>query len=496
MQQKLNLYNTLTRKKEVFEPLHAPFVGMYVCGPTVYGEPHLGHARSAVTYDVLYRFLKSEGYKVRYVRNVTDVGHLENDADEGEDKIQKRAKLEHLEPMEVAQHYTNIYHEELRRLNVLPPDIEPRASGHIIEQIQMIQEILDNGLAYEANGSIYFDVQAYNKNHNYGKLSGRNIDDLIGNTRDTEGQEEKRSPVDFALWKKASPAHIMRWASPWGDGFPGWHLECSAMSRKYLGTTFDIHGGGLDLMFPHHECEIAQSQASNSHTDAARYWIHNNMITVGGQKMGKSLGNFINLSELFSGSHEMLEQAYTPMTVRFFILQAHYRSTLDFSNEALQAARKGYTRLMNGLNILRKLKYPDESAEPDGKLNEEFLKLAEDCYRGLNDDLNTARTIAALFNLLKKINGLNLGQIKIEQLSRGTFDTIRSTYQELVLDVLGLQEEPVGDLEEMLDLVLQFYKEAKETKNYDKVDVIRAELKKQGITIKDLKTGIDWAYEE
>ena len=498
MQQKLNLYNTLSRKKEVFEPLHAPFVGMYVCGPTVYGEPHLGHARSAVTYDVLYRFLKSQGYKVRYVRNVTDVGHLENDADEGEDKIQKRAKLEHLEPMEVVQHYTNIYHEELRKLNVLPPDIEPRASGHIIEQIEMIQEILDNGLAYEVNGSIYFDVKAYNKDHNYGKLSGRNIDDLLGNTRDTEGQDDKRSPVDFALWKKASAAHIMRWPSPWSDGFPGWHLECSAMSRKYLGTTFDIHGGGLDLMFPHHECEIAQSQASNSHTDAARYWIHNNMITVNGQKMGKSLGNFINLSELFSGNHKMLQQAYTPMTVRFFILQAHYRSTLDFSNEALQAARKGYTKLMNGLNVLKKLEYPEDTTivEPDAKLNEEMLKLTEDCYRGMNDDLNTARTIASLFNLLKKINSLNLGQISMAQLTRGTFDTIRDTYQELVLNILGLQEEPLGDMEEMLDLVLQFYKEAKEAKHYDKVDVIRAELKKQGIVIKDLKTGIDWAYEE
>ena len=428
MQQKLNLYNTLTRKKEMFEPLHAPFVGMYVCGPTVYGEPHLGHARSAITFDILYRYLKSEGYKVRYVRNVTDVGHLENDADEGEDKIQRKAKLEHLEPMEVVQHYTNIYHEELRKLNVLPPDIEPRASGHIIEQIEMIQEILGNGFAYEVNGSVYFDVAAYHKNHNYGKLSGRVIEDLLGNTRDTEGQEEKRSPVDFALWKKASPAHIMRWPSPWSDGFPGWHLECSAMSRKYLGTSFDIHGGGLDLMFPHHECEIAQNQASCDHSDGARYWVHNNMITVGGQKMGKSLGNFINLGELFSGNHEMLEQAYSPMTVRFFILQAHYRSTLDFSNEALQAARKGYTKLMNGLNVLKKLKYPEEAAatEPDAKLNEELLKLTEDCYRGLNDDLNTARTIASLFNLLKKINSLNLGQISIEQLSRATFDTIRA----------------------------------------------------------------------
>lgn len=498
MQQKLNLYNTLTRKKEEFEPLHAPFVGMYLCGPTVYGEPHLGHARSAVTFDVLYRYLKYAGYKVRFVRNITDVGHLENDADEGEDKIEKRAKLEHLEPMEVVQHYTNIYHQDMDKLNVLRPDIEPRASGHIIEQIEMIQEILDNGMAYEVNGSVYFDVPAYNKEHKYGKLSGRVIEDLMANTRDTEGQSDKRSPLDFALWKKASPSHIMRWPSPWSDGFPGWHLECSAMSRKYLGTTFDIHGGGLDLMFPHHECEIAQSQASNNHTDAAKYWVHNNMITVNGQKMGKSLGNFINLSELFSGNHEMLEEKYSPMTIRFFILQAHYRSTLDFSNEALQAARKGYTKLMNGLNVLKKLQYPEDDATvtPDAKLNEEMLKLTEDCFRGLNDDMNTARTIASLFNLLKKINSLYLGQLNIAHLTRGTYDTIRNTYQELVQDVLGLKEEQIGDMDEMLHLVLGFYKEAKEGKAYDKVDAIRAELKKQGIVIKDMKTGIDWAYEE
>ncbi|QCR24426.1 cysteine--tRNA ligase [Pontibacter sp. SGAir0037] len=496
MQHKLSLYNTLTRKKEVFEPLHAPFVGMYVCGPTVYGEPHLGHARSAVTFDVLYRYLKQLNYKVRYVKNITDVGHLENDADEGEDKIQKKAKLHHLEPMEVVQYYTNLYQRDIGKLNVLSPDIEPRASGHIIEQIQMIEEILENGMAYIENGSVYFDVPAYHKNHNYGKLSGRIVEDLLNNTRELEGQGEKHSPLDFALWKKASPTHIMRWPSPWGDGFPGWHLECSAMSRKYLGTMFDIHGGGLDLMFPHHECEIAQSQASHNHSDSARYWIHNNMITVNGQKMGKSLGNFINLSDLFSGNHPMLEQAYSPMTIRFFILQAHYRSTLDFSNEALQAARKGYTKLINGLRVLEKLQYSEAEATPDEKLNQELLKLSEDCYRGLNDDLNTARTIASLFNLLKKINSLYLGQLPIDALSRGTFDTIRNTYNELVLDVLGLREEPTGDLENMLDLVLDFYKEAKEAKAYDKVDVIRAELKKQGIVIKDLKTGIDWAYEE
>ncbi|NEM96901.1 cysteine--tRNA ligase [Pontibacter burrus] len=496
MQQKLNLYNTLTRKKEVFEPLHAPFVGMYVCGPTVYGEAHLGHARAYVTFDVLYRYLKYLNYKVRYVRNITDVGHLVNDADEGEDKIAKIAKVQHLEPMEVVQHYTNRFHEDMALLNILSPDIEPRASGHILEQIEMIQEIIANGFAYEVNGSVYFDVPAYNKDHNYGKLSGRIIEDLLSNTRETEGQHEKRSPLDFALWKNASPEHIMRWPSPWGNGFPGWHLECSAMSRKYLGQIFDIHGGGLDLMFPHHECEIAQSQASNSKSDEAKYWVHNNMITINGQKMGKSLGNFITLGELFSGNKELLEQAYTPMTVRFFILQAHYRSTLDFSNEALQAARKGYTKLMNGLRVLQKIQYPDEAATPDEKLNEELLKLTEDCFRGLNDDMNTARTIASLFNLLKKINSLYLGQLQIGSLTRGTFDTIKETYNTLVLDILGLKEEPLGDQEEMLHLVLEFYKEAKEAKAYDKVDAIRAELKKQGIVIKDLKTGIDWAYEE
>ncbi|WP_239020995.1 cysteine--tRNA ligase [Pontibacter arcticus] len=496
MQQKLNLYNTLTRKKEEFQPLHPPFVGMYLCGPTVYGEPHLGHARSAVTFDVLYRYLKFIGYKVRYVRNITDVGHLVNDADEGEDKIQKLAKLENLEPMEVAQNYTNIYHRDISRLNNLPPDIEPRASGHIIEQIEMIQEILENGFAYEVNGSVYFDVEKYNKAYKYGKLSGRVIEDLIGNTRTLDGQDEKRASVDFALWKKASPTHIMRWASPWSDGFPGWHLECSAMSRKYLGKTFDIHGGGLDLMFPHHECEIAQSQASHNHTDAARYWIHNNMITVGGQKMGKSLGNFINLSELFNGNHDMLEQAYTPMTIRFFILQAHYRSTLDFSNDALQAARKGYSKLMNGLRILAKMDGQAGTGEPDQKLNEELKKLVEDCFKGLNDDLNTAKTIASLFNLLKKINSLYLGQLTIASITTEVYTLLTETYRTLVLDVLGLQQESTADVEEMLHLVLGFYKEAKDTKAYDKVDEIRAELKKQGIVIKDLKTGIDWAYEE
>jgi cysteinyl-tRNA synthetase len=495
MQHPLSLYNTLTRKKEVFEPLHAPFVGMYVCGPTVYGEAHLGHARCYVTFDVLYRYLRFLGYKVRYVRNITDVGHLESDADEGEDKVAKKARAAELEPMEVVQHYTNRFHQDMETLNMLPPDIEPQASGHIIEQIGMIREILATGLAYEVNGSVYFDVPAYNQGHNYGKLSGRVIEDLLANTRELDGQGEKRSPLDFALWKKASDTHIMRWPSPWGDGFPGWHLECSAMSRKYLGSAFDIHGGGLDLMFPHHECEIAQNQAAD-HTDAARYWVHNNMITISGKKMGKSLGNFITLAELFSGNHEMLEQAYSPMAIRFFILQAHFRSTLDFSNEALQAARRGYVKLMNGLRVLAKIHYPDEPKELNQAQDAELLRLAEDCYKVLNDDLNTARCIASLFNLLKKINSIYTGGIEVGTISASTFDQVRNTYETLVKDVLGLKEEKPENQEQMLELVLGFYKEAKAAKDYGRVDEIRASLKQQGIVIKDLKNGVDWAYEE
>jgi cysteinyl-tRNA synthetase len=497
MQHPLSLYNTLTRQKSTFEPLHSPFVGLYVCGPTVYGDAHLGHARPYITFDVLRRYMQHLGYKVRYVRNITDVGHLQNDADFGEDKIQKLAKAAHLEPMEVVEKYTNSFHADMASLNVLPPDIEPRASGHIIEQIEMIQEILANGLAYESNGSVYFDVPAYNKEHNYGKLSGRVIEDLLSNTRDNlEGQEEKRSPLDFALWKKASPSHIMRWNSPWSEGFPGWHLECSAMSRKYLGSQFDIHGGGLDLMFPHHECEIAQSQASHNHSDAARFWMHNNLITINGKKMGKSLGNFITLGELFTGKHEVLQQAYSPMTIRFFILQAHYRSTLDFSNEGLQAARKGFLKVMNGLRILDQLQYPETAGETDAKVEEEIKKQVAELFTSLNDDLNTAKTIAALFNLLKKINSMFTGGFKLETISRDVFEQMRTAYQTMVKDILGLKEEQTANAMDMLQLVLSFYKEAKEAKDYAKVDLIRAQLKGQGIVIKDMKTGIDWAYEE
>src|SRR5688572_8188466 len=491
----LKIYNTLCRKKETFEPLAAPFVGMYVCGPTVYGEAHLGHGRAYVTFDVLYRYLKNAGYKVRYVRNITDVGHLVNDADEGEDKIGKIAKLEKLEPMEVVQHFTNRFHEDMALLNILPPDIEPRASGHIIEQIEMIREILDNGLAYEVNGSVYFDVPAYNKEHKYGKLSGRIIEDLISNTRELEGQQEKRSPLDFALWKKASVEHIMRWPSPWGDGFPGWHLECSAMSRKYLGTTFDIHGGGLDLMFPHHECEIAQSQASNSKSDEAKYWVHNNMITINGQKMGKSLGNFITLGELFSGNHAVVEMPYSPMTLRFFILQAHYRSTLDFSNEALQAARKGYVKLMNGLRLLDKLEVAYNEVTEAGEIAADVQKMIDSCYQSLADDMNTAKVISGLFNIVTFLNSKFREPAVSGEVSKASFEFILKNFRTLVLDILGLKDEKPADADALLEVVLDFYKKAKAEKDYAQVDAIRAALKKQNLVLKDSKTGVDWSYE-
>ena len=354
MEQPLIIYNTLNRRKELFKPLHAPHVGMYVCGPTVYGDPHLGHARPAITFDLLFRYLKHLGYKVRYVRNITDVGHLEHDADEGEEKIAKKARLEQLEPMEVAQYYTNRYHKAMEALNVLPPSIEPHASGHIIEQIELVKEILANGFAYESEGSVYFDVAKYNQAHHYGKISGRNLDDVLNTTRELDGQDEKHNPADFALWKKAQPEHIMRWPAPWSDGFPGWHCECTAMGRKYLGIHFDIHGGGMDLVFPHHECEIAQSVASQG-DDMVHFWMHNNMITINGQKMGKSYNNFINLSEFFAGSHPLLTQAFSPMAIRFFIHPAHYRSTVDFGNEALQAAEKGLQRLQDALKGLDRI---------------------------------------------------------------------------------------------------------------------------------------------
>ena len=489
MNHPLYITNSLSRQREQFIPLNEPFVGLYVCGPTVYGEAHLGHARPYITFDVLNRYLTHLGYKVRYVRNITDVGHLENDADEGEDKIAKKARLEQLEPMEIVELYTNSFHESMRALNNNPPGIEPRASGHIIEQIEMIKKIIDNGYAYASNGSVYFDVLSYSKTNDYGKLSGRIIEDLIagaGNERrELEGQEEKRNPADFALWKKASPEHIMRWPSPWSDGFPGWHIECSAMSKKYLGETFDIHGGGMDLLFPHHESEIAQSKGSCGQAPV-RYWMHNNMITINGQKMGKSLGNFITLRELFTGEHKLLQQSYSPMSIRFFILQAHYRSTLDFSNEGLQAAEKGMNRLMAAVDLIDSLK-PGSTSSSDVKV------LREQAYAALNDDLNTAIAISHLFEGARIINSVNGGT---ESLTAEDIAHLRETMHLFVFDILGLKSEVKGDSDDLngvMDLLLLLRADAKAKKDFATSDKIRDELVKLNFIIKDGKDGTSWS---
>lgn len=485
MPSSLHLYNTLTQKSEKFEPLNPPFVGMYLCGPTVYGDPHLGHSRGALTMDVLFRYLKHMDYQVRYVRNITDVGHLLNDADEGEDKIGKKAKLDNIEPMEVVQRYTNAYHDALRQINIISPSIEPRASGHIIEQIEMIQEIIKNGFAYVENGSVYFDVIKYAETHEYGKLSGRKIEDLIAgageNRRTLSGQNEKKSPNDFALWKKASPEHIMKWNSPWGVGFPGWHIECSAMSEKYLGKEFDIHAGGMDLLFPHHESEMAQSKACN-HTNPAKYWMHNNMITVNGQKMAKSLGNGILIQEMFEGKHHLLDQAYSPMTLRFFLLQAHYRSTLDFSNEALKAAQKGFQRLMNGVRILEEL---TPSSDSDYNVNEWRKKL----YDQLNDDLSTPQVIATLFEAVKKVNEIAANRLKI---SEKDLEIFKTTFKLFVFEILGFVSEKTENnhtLDGIMDLVLEIRNTAKQNKDWDTADKIRKQLKESGVEIMDDKNG-------
>ena len=487
MTQPLIIYNTLHRQKELFVPLHAPHVGMYVCGPTVYGDPHLGHTRPAITFDILFRYLKHQGYKVRYVRNITDVGHLEHDADEGEDKIAKKARLEQLEPMEVAQYYTNRYHKAMEALNVLPPSIEPHASGHIIEQEQLVKEILDNGFAYESQGSVYFDVAKYNAKHHYGKLSGRNLEDVLNTTRELDGQEEKHNPADFALWKKAQPEHIMRWPSPWSNGFPGWHCECTAMGRKYLGSHFDIHGGGMDLVFPHHECEIAQSVASQG-DDMVKYWMHNNMITINGQKMGKSLGNFITLEQFFTGNHPLLTQAYTPMTIRFFILQAHYRSTVDFSNEALQAAEKGLARLLDAARALEKI-------TPAAASTIQVNDLRQKCYDAMNDDLNTPIVIAHLFDAAKNINSVAAGK---ETLTEADLKELREVFQLFCFDLLGLTGEAASNAgrEEAfgraVDMLLEERAKAKANKDWATSDKIRNELTALGFEIKDGKNGSEW----
>lgn len=482
---KLFIYNTLDREKVEFIPYNPPFVGLYVCGPTVYGDAHLGHARPAITFDILFRTLSYLGYKVRYVRNITDVGHLENDADQGEDKIAKKARLEALEPMEVAQFYTNRYRDAMKCLGVLPPSIEPQASGHIIEQIELIKEIFANGYAYESNGSIYFDVEKYNKTYNYGKLSGRVLEDLQAGNRSLDGQSDKKNNFDFALWKKASPEHIMRWPSPWSIGFPGWHLECSAMSAKYLGERFDIHGGGMDLMFPHHECEIAQSVAAHTH-EAAHYWMHNNMITINGQKMGKSLGNFITLEDLFNGTNKILEQAYSPMTIRFFILQAQYRSTLDFSNEALKAAEKGFERLMKAVSTLDKLK-------PSAVTTIEFNTQIKEAYQAICDDLNTPIAIAKLFDLVRVINQLDSGE---QTITDNDLTVLKKEIRTLTFDILGLQSEIENSnnqlLSNVINMVLDMRVTAKANKDWATSDKIRDSLTSLGVKVKDRKDGFDW----
>jgi len=491
MEHALFLYNTLTRQKELFKPIHEGHVGMYVCGPTVYGDAHLGHARPAITFDLVFRYLRHLGYKVRYVRNITDVGHLEHDADEGEDKIAKKARLEQLEPMEVAQYYTNRFNEAMHKLNVLPPSIEPHATGHIIEQEELVKEILANGFAYESNGSVYFDVVKYNEKHHYGILSGRNLEDVHDASRELDGVGEKRHQVDFALWKKAQPEHIMHWPSPWSEGFPGWHCECTAMGRKYLGAHFDIHGGGMDLVFPHHECEIAQAVASQGEP-MVKYWMHNNMITIAGKKMGKSYNNFITLDQFFTGSHPLLTQPYSPMTIRFFILQAQYRSTIDFSNEALQASKKGYDRLMDAA---RKLTNIPTAAE--GRLTTAFAEeLAAKCYEAMDDDFNSPIVISHLFEASRIINQL---ADKKETITPDGLEALKKVMHTFVFDILGLvneaesgnaqREEAFG---KAIDLLMELRAKAKANKDWATSDAIRDQLAASGFEIKDTKDGATW----
>jgi len=482
------IYNTLTRTKELFKPINPGTVGLYVCGPTVYGEPHLGHARPGITYDVLVRWLRYLGYKVRYVRNITDVGHLEHDADEGEDKIAKKARLESLEPMEIAQTYTLAYHESMRKLNVAPPSIEPHASGHIIEQIELVKNILDKGFAYISNGSVYFDTQAYDRKYHYGLLSGRNLEDTRENTRELDGQSDKRSPFDFALWKKASPEHIMKWPSPWSEGFPGWHLECSAMSEKYLGEVFDIHGGGMDLCFPHHECELAQNTVSRGQ-GGVKYWMHNNMITINGQKMGKSLGNFITLNEFFTGSNANLEQAYSPMTIRFFILQAHYRSTVDFSNDALKAAEKGLKRLLQATKDVQAVSFTDGPS-----VNTELKKDYDGVFDSLCDDLNTPVALSYIYDAIRLLNQAKDHQITLSEGDKVLLDEL---LLKIVPDVLGLIDESASSGSEsvvdgLMEMVLEIRRDAKARKDWATSDLIRDRLKSIGIQVKDTKDGVEW----
>ena len=481
--QPLRLQNSLSGKKEQFEPINEGYIGMYVCGPTVYSNVHLGNCRTFMSFDMIFRYFKHLGYKVRYVRNITDAGHLENDADEGEDKIAKKAKLEQIEPMEVVQRYTVDFHNTIQKLNLLPPSIEPTATGHIIEQIEIIKEIIEKGFAYEVNGSVYFDVVKFNEDHDYGKLSGRKLEDMIANTRELTAQDEKRNPQDFALWKKAEPQHIMRWPSPWGDGFPGWHLECTAMSTKYLGETFDIHGGGMDLKFPHHECEIAQAEASTGKSPV-KYWLHANMLTLNGKKMSKSTGNNIYPSEIFSGDNVILSKAYTPAVVRFFMMQAHYTSILDLSDDALQASEKGYNRLMEALDNLVNLKTGTKS-------DFDVAAWKQKCYDAMNDDFNTPILIAHLFDAVKHINLIKEDQENITETDK---NLLEDTMKAFVYDVLGIENQSLAKddsnaLSGVMDLLIQIRNEARANKDFATSDKIRDELGALGIQLKDGKDG-------
>lgn len=494
MDHQLKIYNSLSREKELFVPINPPFVGMYSCGPTVYNEVHLGNLRTFTTFDIVFRYLMHIGYKVRYVRNITDAGHLTNDAGEGVDRISDTAKLEQLEPMEVVQKYTNSFHDVCAIFNLLPPSIEPTATGHIVEQIEMVKQILKNGYAYESKGSIYFDVRKYMEKYKYGELSGRNVDDLLEGTRDLDGQEEKKNQADFAIWKSVAPNHLQRWVSPWGEGIPGWHLECSAMSVKYLGKHFDIHGGGMDLKFPHHECEIAQSQGADGQKPV-NYWMHANMLTVNGDKMSKSKGNSFLPRELFSGSHSLLEKAYAPMAVRFFMLQAHYRSTLDFTNEALQAAEKGFARIMNAYKILQAMPYVNDASKKNDAETAEVKKLCKEVYERMDDDFNTPEAIAILFELAKKINSYKEGLISVSTLDEETFNTLKTTFVSFIKDILAIDKEDLKDdntTEGLMELILDLRKDVRAKKDFAASDKIRDQLLKVGIQVKDGKEGTSW----
>lgn len=483
----MKIYNTLTRQKETFEPVNPPHVGLYVCGPTVYSDVHLGNVRSFLSFDVVYRYLRFSGYKVRYVRNITDVGHLVDDADSGEDKIAKKARLEALEPMEIVQKYTNGFHDVMRIFNILPPSIEPTATGHILEQIDMVEKIMAKGYGYEVDGSVYFDVRKFSEDHPYGKLSGRNIDDLQANTRELEGQSDKRDALDFAIWKRAEKGHIMRWPSPWGDGFPGWHLECSAMSTKYLGKEFDIHGGGMDLKFPHHECEIAQNVGATGKS-GPRIWMHGNMLTVLGRKMSKSEGNGFTPEELITGNHKLLEQGYSPMTVRFFMLQSHYGSTLDFSNDALRGAEKGYARLMEAIKSLQK-------ADPSNTSSVDIDKLRTDCKAAMDDDFNTSVLISVLFDAAKTANQIKSGQAKA---TTEDIEKLKALFEDYAFEVLGFRSEKTSEGEDttitpgLMDLIIKLRKSAKLSKDYATADRIREQLTALGIELKDTPEGTDY----